>query len=128
MVYPYIPQFCYIKVGFKGNDELNRWQVSWLSYLECVCFRIYKMFHTASQIQVSIEQADGRPVISSTKDVEVAAYTKFFDRKLKNYRARVLWTKMFAPPSTGVLAIDVIPPLDTESLHLKVILLMVSWV
>ena len=73
-------------------------------------------------IQVSIEQADGKPVISTVKDVEVVVYTKFYDASVKNFRARVLWTKMFAPPPTGVLVIDVSPPIKTESLHLKVIL------
>ena len=71
-------------------------------------------------LQATITQADGRPVISTDKDVRVVTYIKFYDHNVHKDRAHSLPDVMYAPPPTGMLEIDVDPPSNAKSLHLEV--------
>ena len=70
--------------------------------------------------QATITQADGRPVISTNRDVRLVTYIKFYDKTVHKDRAHSLPDVMYAPPPTGVLEIDVDPPANAKSLHLEV--------
>ena len=73
------------------------------------------------RVQVSLTQADGRPVISDTQDIVLRSYVKFYDAGHGKYRAQTLPDKMYAPPPTGVLEFMVDPPNNAYSLHLEVL-------
>ncbi|KAL3876288.1 hypothetical protein ACJMK2_034153 [Sinanodonta woodiana] len=67
-----------------------------------------------------LHQADGRPVISSDKSVEVITYVKFYDESVHKYRAHTIAHEYYAPPPTGVLTLHANPPVDSQSLHFEV--------
>ncbi|XP_045170199.2 CD109 antigen-like [Mercenaria mercenaria] len=69
---------------------------------------------------VTLTQANGNPIISSTKDVRLVSYVKFYDSTLYRYRAQYLAEQTYAPPPTGVLEVSVDPPVNATSLHLEV--------
>ncbi|KAK3609623.1 hypothetical protein CHS0354_038626 [Potamilus streckersoni] len=67
-----------------------------------------------------LHQADGRPVISSEKSVEVIIYVKFYDATVHKYRAHTISHEFYSPPPTGVRTIQTDPPLESHLLHLEV--------
>jgi hypothetical protein len=71
-------------------------------------------------LQVSLTQANGNPIISSTEDVRLVSYVKFYDETSHRYRAQYLTEQKYSPPSTGTLEVFVDPPVNATSLHLEV--------
>ena len=69
---------------------------------------------------MTLTQADGRPVMSGSKDVRLLTYVQFHDKDNHNLRERALPEQTFAPPPTGVLDLDLDIPDYAEALHLEV--------
>ncbi|XP_060578353.1 CD109 antigen-like isoform X2 [Ruditapes philippinarum] len=69
---------------------------------------------------VSLTQANGNPIISSTEDVRLVSYVKFYDETSHRYRAQYLTEQKYSPPSTGTLEVFVDPPVNATSLHLEI--------
>ncbi|XP_060573011.1 CD109 antigen-like isoform X2 [Ruditapes philippinarum] len=69
---------------------------------------------------VILTQANGNPIISSTENVRLVSYVKFYDHESHRYRAKYLAEQTYAPSVTGSIEISVIPPVNASSLHLEV--------
>ncbi|XP_053374577.1 CD109 antigen-like isoform X2 [Mercenaria mercenaria] len=69
---------------------------------------------------VTLTQANGNPIISSTEDVRLVSYVKFYDSTSHRYRAQYLAERTYTPPPTGILEVSVDPPVNATSLHLEV--------